>query len=240
MGMHPRRIPVPAGSLALGALVLPDEAAHYARHVLRLRAGTVITLFDGAGLRARATLLEGNNAEVAEILPAIETELPNVTLLVALSKGDKLDFIVEKATELGAHTLVPVVCARSVMQLKEERAAGRLERWNRVAQAAARQCGRDRVLTIAPVTPFLDAVHAPFDGEKRLCTLSRTPLSASLPDDVANVLIITGPEGGFDSAELVAARRAGCLEAGLGPLTLRAETAPLVALAVIMAHAGVM
>lgn len=239
MGVNPRRIPMPAGSLVEGVVVLPAEALHYARHVLRLKPGAPITLFDGTGVRARATLQEDGSALVRDVGKALEMEMPKVTLAVALSKGDKLDFIVEKATEMGAFAVIPVVCARSVMQVKDERAAAKLERWNRVAQAAARQCGRDRALVIHPVTPFMDAVFMPFEGAKRICALASTPLSETLGDD-GDVLIFTGPEGGFDPAELDAANRAGCIAAGLGPLTLRAETAPLAALAVVLGHAGVM
>ncbi|MEW5853299.1 MAG: RsmE family RNA methyltransferase [Myxococcota bacterium] len=233
-----RRVPVPPELLSSGAHPLPPDAAHYVRDVLRLKAGAEITVFDGQGRRASAVLREGGVVEVGVVTAAPPLPPPRVDLVCALSKGEKLDFIVEKASEMGARSVWPVISTRSVVQLSGEKAVARVERWERVAEAAARQCGRDVALVIQPVRELRDALPLITAQHKRVLTLAQQPLTRTLPVDAESVALLTGPEGGLDGAEVAAAAAAGFVPAGLGELTLRAETAPLVALAAVLAHAG--
>ncbi|MBI5497542.1 MAG: 16S rRNA (uracil(1498)-N(3))-methyltransferase [Deltaproteobacteria bacterium] len=206
--------------------------------MLRLRQGAAVQLFDGEGRRAAGVLREGGVVLVEHVAAAPPVPAPRVTLLCALSKGDKVDLVVEKVSELGAVALRPVLCVRSVVKLDDERAASRLDRWQRVAEAAARQCGRDHALVVLPALAFDAALAADTSDHRRILEPGAPPLSAGLPPDATTVALFTGPEGGFDPGELERAERAGFQRAGLGPLTLRAETAPLVALAAVLARAG--
>jgi 16S rRNA (uracil1498-N3)-methyltransferase len=219
--------------------MLPKDTAHYLSHVLRLKAGAALLLFDGVGRRGNATLLDSGAVEISSLEEAPPPPPPRVTLVCALSKGDKLDFIVEKATEAGAHAVFPVVSIRSVVQLKEERGAHKLQRWQRVAEAASRQSGRDHALT----------VHAPRELEElfagglpqgawRWLDVGAGVLTQTLTGSEEDVVLATGPEGGWDPRETALAVHHGFVVAGLGPLTLRAETAPLVALSAVLARAG--
>src|SRR5690606_16429348 len=135
---------------------LPPELAHYALRVLRLKGGAQIVLFDGHGGQYDAVLRTDGKKALAEVGAhhAIETELPGrITLVQGLPSGDKMDWIVEKAVELGAHRVIPVAAQRSVVQLNAERRAKRLKHWERIAQSASEQCGRNRVMHVAePMT----------------------------------------------------------------------------------------
>ncbi len=237
-----RRVPVPPALLAggPGSLTLPKEVSHYVRDVLRLRGGAALQLFDGAGRRGRAVLGDDGITVVLEVVedaPAVDG--PAVTLLCALSKGDKLDTVVEKATEAGAYAVWPVVAERSVVQLKDERVAGRLERWRRVADAAARQCGRDHGLVVRPPMALDQALEECAGiAARRWLHPGGEVLSRTLSGDEPAVVLATGPEGGWTAEETARALRGGFVLAGLGPTVLRAETAPLVGLAVTLARAG--
>jgi 16S rRNA (uracil1498-N3)-methyltransferase len=218
---------------------LSGEARHYVDDVLRLRPGARVMLFDGLGRRASAVLREGGAVEIAQVEAAPATGGPAVTLVCALLKADKMDFLVEKASEAGAHALWPIVARRSVVRLDMERGASRVERWRRIALAAARQCGRDHALEVEAVRPLAEALAALRASHRRILCTGEPPLSGTLPPRLESVALCTGPEGGFDDDEVMASEAAGFTRAGLGELTLRAETAPLVGLAAVLARAGV-
>jgi 16S rRNA (uracil1498-N3)-methyltransferase len=217
---------------------LPREAAHYVVDVLRLAEGAGVVLVDGAGRRAEATLVGRDQVEVAEVEVSPPLPAPRVSLVCALSKGDKLDTVVEKASELGAESVWPVVSLRSIVRLEGERAADRRERWERVAVAAARQCGRDHALRVEPVRPLEEALGLVEAQQKRVLVVGARPLTATLDPAAQSVALCTGPEGGLAEDEVALAGRHGWEGAGLGELVLRAETAPLAALAAVLAHAG--
>ena len=235
------RVHVP--ELAAGALALAGDSYHYLANVLRLRAGDELSLFDGAGREASARVVRVDGERQSMELLA-EAPLPStaaapvpVCLLLALLKADKMDLVIQKATELGARLLVPVAAARSVVRLAGDRESGRLERWRRGALSAAKQCGRADTLEIGPVTPLGTAVREAWpDAWKVLLWESAAgePLRARLPAArPPRVVAAIGPEGGFAPEEVVLAREAGFTVAGLGPRILRAETAALATLAVI-------
>jgi 16S rRNA (uracil1498-N3)-methyltransferase len=162
-----------------------------------------------------------------------------LTLLVAVPRGSRMDLLVQKATELGVHRVVPVIAARSVARPE----AGRRARWQKIGREAARQCGRADVPQIDAPVSLADAVSAPdlparrfafFEGERQ------RSLQAALDADPSPVptAILIGPEGGFDPVEIGAARDAGFATLGLGQLILRVETAAIVALALIQSRYG--
>ncbi len=188
-----------------GGLLLSGEDHHYLVHVLRRRPGDLITLLDGQGLVARAVIGEVGGQATRLLIEGVEETPkdagPRITLMQGMVKGDKFDLIVQKATELGAANVVPVLCARSVARPGVERAAERQRRWVRIARGAAQQCRRPDVPEIAPLVDLQQALVQvpeglrllPFEGALRQPL--RDVLPAPLP---ARITVLVGPEGGFE------------------------------------------
>ena len=222
---------------------LPQEAAHHALRVLRLRQGAAIVLFDGTGGEYRAKLVDEGRRTSARIeaFDPIERESPlAVTLAQALPSGDKMDWIIEKAVELGVSAIVPLLAERSVVRLAGERAAKRVAHLNAVARAACEQCGRNRVPAveaIAPLGTFLAASVAQ-DVQRLVLTPGGTRNLAALAPSAQGVVLLAGPEGGWSDAEMAAFRACGWRDLTLGPRILRSETAGPAALAALQARWG--
>jgi 16S rRNA (uracil1498-N3)-methyltransferase len=216
---------------------LPEAAARHVR-VLRLQPGDALLLFDGSGREWPATIATlGRSAIEVVCAPpvAVDRELPvAVTLAVGMPANDRMDFLVEKATELGVAEVQPLVCERSVLKLSGERADKRVAHWQGVAVAASEQSGRTRVPRIAAVrtlAAWLDALP-PTDGAARL--LLSLADAQPLPAAPQAVVALSGPEGGLSPAEEALARARGFTPVSLGPRVLRADTAPLA----LLAHLG--
>lgn len=241
--------PVLTGAtLASGRRVeLPAAAALHLTRVLRLRDGATLTVFDGRGGEYGATLHLGHRgAAIVEVGEhrAIERESPlRITLLQGLARGERMDWVIQKATELGVAAIVPVASQRSVVQLEAERGDRRLQHWRAVAAAACEQCGRN--------TP--PHIGAPRNFSEALAEVATFPLRIVLEPDSGRALgevlggrrggatelaLLVGPEGGWDALEIALAGEAGCVTASLGPRVLRTETAGLAALAALQCLAG--
>jgi 16S rRNA (uracil1498-N3)-methyltransferase len=216
---------------------LPDAIAHHAVRVLRLRDGDTLVLFDGQGGEYPATLRVAGKSVHAELgaHEPREAELAGgMTLVQGLPSGDKMDWIVEKAVELGVQRLVPIAAQRSVLQLNGERQDKRLAHWRRIAVAASEQCGRNRLMRIEPLATLANWLAAPADGQRLLChPEDGMPLKEALGGmrGMRAVALLVGPEGGWSDAELAAARQAGAVCASFGPRVLRTETAGLALIA---------
>jgi 16S rRNA (uracil1498-N3)-methyltransferase len=212
---------------------------------LRLRTGDSFHAFDEEGNRYRMRILEATSRSLrAEVL---ETALPDappavaVTLLVGLPKADKMDFILEKATELGADRVVVFRSSRTIPRPDANDERKRLSRWERIALAAAKQCGAGRVPRVEGILPFPAALAAAAPDEAKVVFYEGVgsfglkkvlaPLSAS-----RTVALLVGPEGGFSEEEVGEAERAGFVRAGLGKRILRVETAAVAALAMVTYH----
>lgn len=218
-----------------GDIALPPGAARHVQ-VLRLQPGEALTLFDGSGPEWQAEVTAMGRSEVRVRL--ISTASPQrelaraVRLAVVMPANDRMDFIVEKATELGAAALQPLVSERSVLRLSGERADKKRAHWQGVAIAAAEQCGRTVPLQVAPVQPLSTwlASLPPDAGEWRglLSPRAAVPLAGFAQP---RALFLSGPEGGLSDAEEDAARARGFGAVTLGPRVLRADTAPLAVLA---------
>ena len=229
--------------LSPGAEVtLPEAAAHHAVSVLRLQVGDALNLFNGEGGEYRAILVAANKRETrARLLEfdATERESPvDITLALGISAGERMDYSLQKATELGVTAIQPLATERSVVKLADERADKRVQHWQHVVIAACEQCGRNRVPSVAPVRKLF-AYLADVDRGKRLLVLSPdagTPLKQVAPAAAAVLLI--GAEGGLAPAEYQAAQASGFEPVRLGPRILRTETAPVAALAVLQALWG--
>jgi 16S rRNA (uracil1498-N3)-methyltransferase len=224
--------------LAAGTRVaLPTEIEHHARRVLRLHAGDAVVLFNGRGGEYPGTLGDGA-VELARHDP-VERESPlAVTLLQAWIAAEKLDWVVEKAVELGVVRVVLAPAARSVVRLDGARRDARLTRLTQLARAACAQCGRNRVPTIEAGDTFEQALlRARGAGAGWLLDPAST--TALAPDATPGALALAvGPEGGYTEAEITLARSAGWRTAALGPRILRTETAGVAAIAAVQARAG--
>jgi len=220
---------------------LPAGAARHVQ-VLRLQPGESVTLFDGRGSDwpAEITRIGRSEVEVRVGEPiAVDRELGmRVTLALGMPANDRMDWLVEKATELGAFAIEPLMCERSVLRLSGERADKRVAHWRGIAAAAAEQCGRARLPQIAAPRAFGEWLRdrATADDELRLVLSladETAPFAAKLRTAPRALCLLSGPEGGLASHEDGAARASGWQPVTLGARTLRAETAPLAALAAI-------
>lgn len=230
----------PLGAIALAAeLALPPGAARHVQ-VLRLQPGDEVTLFDGSGDEWTAAVTAMGRSEVRVALKSrqpVDREMKRaVTLAVVMPANDRMDGIVEKACELGAVAIQPLMSERSVLRLQGDRAEKKRAHWQGVAIAAAEQCGRSRPLQVAPVKTLAAwLAELPSDaGEQRwlLSPVAAQPMSAlvSPSSDAQPITVLSGPEGGLSEAEEQSARARGFSAAKLGPRILRADTAPLAVL----------
>ena len=220
------------------ALSLPPGAARHVQ-VLRLQPGAVITLFNGEGGEFEATVTRMGRSDVDVEVGAhhaIEREAPRaIHLLAGITANERMDWLVEKATELGVASLTPLLAERSVLKLKGERADKKLAHWQGVAVAAAEQCGRNRVPVVHPAVSLSDWLAHPTQAGQR-CVLSLAQGTRSLSSVTAGdepLVVLSGPEGGLSPAEEALALSSGFAPVTLGSRVLRAETAPLAVLAAL-------
>jgi 16S rRNA (uracil1498-N3)-methyltransferase len=232
--------PLAAGERA----TLAGDAANHIGRVLRLRVGDPLTLFDGRGgeYDARVADLQGAKviAQVGEHRILERESGLEITLLQGIARGDRMDTIVQKATELGVTRIVPVTTERSVVKLARDTSHRKHAHWLAVAIAACEQCGRNRLPEIAQPQTLEDATRASTLSTQRRLMLApgaAITLSAAAPD-AAPVALLIGPEGGLSPAEAEIAARAGFVACRVGPRILRTETASLAAIAVLQANAG--
>jgi 16S rRNA (uracil1498-N3)-methyltransferase len=223
---------------APGARVsLPEHSAHHARDVLRLRPGAAVRVFDGQGSEFEARLDVVTRREVharvlAQAEPRPESPL-RLVLAVATLKGDRMETVIQKATELGVSEIWPVVTARTDAVARPALGGSRQERWDKVASGAAEQCGRSVVPGVAPTVTLDHLLARAFDGTRVLFmeTPGLPPLG-SLPRSAAALALI-GPAGGWEEWEAARVRDAGFSAVSLGPRLLRAETAAIAAVAAL-------
>lgn len=244
LGLHPLKQiarfyidqPLRAGS----SCALAEDAAHHGVHVLRLRAGDDVTLFNGRGGEYAGRIVSIRKLKVGiELLEhrAIERESPlRVVLVQGVSSGERMEFTIRKAVELGVAEIRPVLAAASVARPKGERAAARQAHWQKIAVSACEQCGRNRVPVVHPLAEI-----SSFRAEDALKILlspgSKLPFSKTL-ETAKSVVLAAGPEAGFDEREERAFLDQGFVPASLGPRILRTETAALAALAALNALRG--
>ena len=237
--------------LARGTRVeLPPDASHHALRVLRLREGQPVAVFCGHGGEYEAVLEAGRGRSAQVLLGAFHAgdRAPRIDVHVQQSvvATEKMDWVVEKAVELGARRFTPVLAERSVVRLSGERAAKRAAHWQALAVSASEQCGLNRLLEVCPVMALDAACAGPHDDGALLCVLDpegERSLTQELSVLLANpagvsarsLVLLIGPEGGFSPVEAALARAAGYRPVTLGPRVLRTETAALAALAALRA-----
>jgi 16S rRNA (uracil1498-N3)-methyltransferase len=225
-------------ALSPGAHVeLPEPVARHAVRVLRLPPGAPMVLFDGRGgeYLAHIERIERDRvfAELADWRD-VERESPlAITLVQALQAGEKMDFTIQKAVELGVRDIVPVESRRSVMRLSGDRAGKRVAHWQGVAAAACEQCGRNQVPLVAPLEKLESWLARPADGVLRLMLAPDGEQALADLPPARHIQLLIGAEGGLDPQEVIAAGQVGFQAVRLGPRVLRTETAGLAALALI-------
>jgi 16S rRNA (uracil1498-N3)-methyltransferase len=220
-------------------LRLPREAAGHVGRVLRLKAGAALTLFNGTGGEYSATLVaEERGAVVVSVgeARALERESAlHLTLVQGVSRGERMDLVVQKVTELGVTQLVPVITERSVVRLDEAQAARRLAHWRAIAIGACEQSGRNTLPTLVAPLPLAALLRTGTRGAaSRLLLSGAAELKLKeLPPPAGEVMVLIGPEGGLTPQEQEEARLAGFVGVRLGPRVLRTETAAIAAVALL-------
>lgn len=224
-------------------LITGDAANHIAR-VLRLRPKDTVVLFDGRGGEFEATLAEMQGAkvfaDVGEHRPRERESNLDITLLQGIARGDRMDVIVQKATELGVTRIVPVITERSVVKLAPHTAHKKHAHWLAIAIAACEQCGRNRLPQIAQPQAISDATaDDSIAGARRIMLVPGAEKTlASVATNATPMALLIGPEGGLTSVESDIALRASFTGCRIGPRILRTETASLAAIAALQAVAG--
>jgi len=226
-------------------VALPDMVARHAIGVLRLRVGTLVTLFNGDGTEYPGVLETcGGKGATVRLVTRLEPERESplqVHLAQGISSGERMDYTLQKAVELGVSAIQPLTMRRTLVRLSDDKAIKRRAHWQGVVNSACEQCGRNVLPPVAEIQEFVawvrgtskqtETVKLLLDPEGDVCL-------RDLPPPTASILLLAGPEGGFDPAERKLAHAAGFHGLRLGPRVLRTETAALAALAAIQAVWG--
>ncbi len=215
---------------------LSEGAANHVARVLRMKAGDPLVLFDGEDNGFQARILEVHKRRVrveitSELVSGTETPLP-VHLGQVMSRGDRMDWAIQKATEMGVNEITPLYSERCEVRLNPERARKRLAHWQQIAVSACEQCGRNRVPKLHPPLP-IEQWSGAQSSDLKLVLHHRTEQSLASHPAPQQVSLLIGPEGGLSPQEIADALDAGFHGTALGPRVLRTETAPVAALALI-------
>ncbi len=234
---------IPPADWRSDELLLPADEAHHIHTVLRARVGSPVTAFDGCGRTADCEIVElDRRLARLRILQQHQHPKPSpeFILLQGIPREQKMDILIQKATELGVHRIRPVQTDHAVARVREGNEEAKRERWQRIALGAAKQCGTPWMPEIEPVQPLLTCLtEMPRVDLLLVCSLEpdaqplKTILHIARETRPATVAILVGPEGDFSARERAAARNAGGRAVSLGKLTLRSETASLFALSIL-------
>lgn len=241
-----RRFFVPPASIADGRAVISGDLFRHMAKVLRLKPGSRVLLADGSGTEFAGVIdsvgKEDLVVTIRESCVVAPSAVPRITLFQGLPKGDKLDFILQKSTELGVAEVIPFAAARSVSRIRKGEEADKVVRWQRIVQEAARQSGRSSVPQVALAGSLAEVVnisgHAVklllWEGEK-VNRLKDKLAELAQPETIA---LIVGPEGGLSAEEAALATDGGFIPVSLGPRIVRTETAGLVMMAILQFYWG--
>ena len=222
-------------------LSLPARAAQHVA-VLRLRPGDAVVLFDGCGGEYAGTLSRIGKGETRVLVAShSDTEREStldITLAQGLSSGERMDYALQKATELGVSRIQPLATERSVVRLSDDRAERKLSHWQNVVISACEQCGRNRVPGVAQVVTLPEFLSAGSGEALRLLPDPGAQVRLRDLEPARSIVLLVGPEGGFTEHERQSAERAGFTPVRLGPRVLRTETAPLAAISALQAMWG--
>jgi 16S rRNA (uracil1498-N3)-methyltransferase len=240
------RFYVPNPKIEKGKLKVEGQSVRHIRNVLRLKKGDGMTVFDGSGKEYNGTIVGESSSSVImaiqEVLPSkIESPL-EISLAQSLLKGEKMDYLIQKATELGVREVVPFFSSRSVPLLEGSKRSARLRRWVKIAIEASKQCGRGMVPVIQPIQEYSGLLLSASQDSLRLILWERE--GARLGEvltrvkEKTKVFFMVGPEGGFSQEEVEKAKKAGFLPISLGERILRSETVSLSLLSILQYEWG--
>ena len=232
----PPRVYLPNDIPAHGVCLLPPDQSHHISHVLRLAVGDAVSAFDGRGSEYAATISRISKPGVTLTLGephAVSRESPlDIVLAQGVSSGDRMDYTVQKAVELGVRAIQPLTTERSIVRLDPVRAAKRVAHWQSVVVAACEQCGRNYVPQVAAVAPFNTWLGSLPAAALRLTLMPGAAARLTeLERPGGGIILLAGPEGGLSPREHVDAQSSGFTSVRLGPRVLRTETAAVAALA---------
>jgi 16S rRNA (uracil1498-N3)-methyltransferase len=241
--MRLTRVYVEAPVAAGKRVVVEGSAVNHITRVLRLRSGDALTVFDGSGGEFGARIEEFRKDAVVVAVEEhrpLDRESPlTLTLAQGISRGERMDWIIQKATELGTSKIVPLFTKRSMVRLDERQAERKIQHWRAIAVAACEQCGRNKVPELVTPIDFFDVLPADSSGATRLLLSPTGDLRIEdLQDTGKAITVLIGPEGGLEDVEQEAALAAGFKAVRLGPRVLRTETAAVAALTIIQHHFG--
>lgn len=236
--MRLTRIHVPLPLVMDAEVALPTSAANHVTRVLRLREGAALQVFDGAGTEHRAELcrLDGSKAwvRIGERVTSDAESPLHITLTQGISRGERMDWTLQKATELGVARIAPVLTARSVVRLDDKQSEKKIEHWQAVVASACEQSGRSVVPPVLAPSSLRNYLGAHSKDGMRFVLSPTAPASlAGLSSLSSKVELLIGPEGGLDDEEVMLAEQHGFTPVRLGPRVLRTETAAVVALTVL-------
>ena len=240
------RFYVPQPQVERGTLKVEGEEVKHIRKVLRLKEGDEITVFDGLGKEFKGTIAkEGLSSVVIRIenVSSSKEDSPlEVTLAQSLLKGEKMDYLIQKATELGVKDIIPFLSSRSVPFLEKSKRLKRHDRWERIAVEASKQCGRAILPKIEPVQDYSEMLRAAAPNALRLILWEREGMKLKeilgRSKERTKIFFVIGPEGGFSQGEIEEGERAGFVPVTLGKRILRAETASLCFLSILQYEQG--
>ena len=232
---------IPPEAVKGNKIVISGREAHHILDVMRLQASDNVVTFDGTGKEYAGVIKEISRnsltVEIAETRISSEKITSEITLLQALPKKEKMDYIVEKSTELGVHSILPVVTARTIPDWDEAKKRAQAERWRKIATEAAKQCGRVDIPAISPIAAFTDAVNEFTHFDMRLiAVLNNETISikeAMKGFELGKIVIAIGPEGDFTADETKSAQKNGFKAISLGPRVLKSDTAGLALLSIL-------
>lgn len=235
------RFIIDSSQIKNNSVTLSAEESRHALQVLRVKSGDVIDLFDGKGGEYRGIVIAVKNNTVSLSLDkskARSVTLPQITLAVSVIKPERMDLLLQKASELGVGTIIPLLTERTVVRLPKERWDAKLVRWQKIVKEACKQCGQTQIPTVHPVRKMEDFLKEQKNTELLLIptlATSTMPLEEALRKSSATkATVLIGPEGDFTPQEVGMALQKGALPVSLGPLVMRSETAALYMLSVLL------
>lgn len=240
------RFYVPQPRIEKGMLEIEGDEVRHIRKVLRLKRGDEIVVFNGSGKEYEGTIVEEGPSSVVIMIQNIfssktESQL-EITLAQSLLKGDKMDYLIQKATELGVKEIIPFFSSRSVPLLEKSRRLKRYPRWERIAVEASKQCGRGVVLKIEPLKDYSEILRTASSDSLRLILLEREGVrlkeALERSKEKTKIFFIIGPEGGLSEEEVDQAERNGFTPVTLGRRILRSETASLCLVSILQYEWG--
>jgi 16S rRNA (uracil1498-N3)-methyltransferase len=223
-------------------VVLSPEASRHVGAVLRMQNGEALTLFAGNNIEYHATIIDASKKSVSVRIDEeaeIDRESPTpIHLVQSISKGDRMEWVMQKAVELGVTTITPIISERTVVRLDEKRTAKKQAQWQAIVQSACEQCGRNIIPQVLPLSSFEDYLQQSKAAIKLILDPCGSQSWNNFDLSSGDIALLIGPEGGFSDAEVSQAKTSGFQALHLGPRILRTETAAIAAISLLQAVCG--